>query len=150
MVRVLANVPGDVGGHDNELTEEHLEIAKAVLQHKFVVGLLERKGESFHRFEQFFDWKFDEPQETQCKDKLLHWSWTSQHSHPQVEEGSTVWDLLYKKNELDVRLYEFGKQLFVQQAVLFSPAVATQNQWRGMNTGSGSILLSENDGGEHL
>mmetsp|Transcript_4351 Transcript_4351/g.4808 ORF Transcript_4351/g.4808 Transcript_4351/m.4808 type:complete len:420 (+) Transcript_4351:8-1267(+) len=113
MVRLLANEL------ENDLTKEHLELAKEVLQRKCLVGLLEEKEESFRRFEKYFGWESKTKEEEECRERLLNWGWSNKHSHPSVEEGSVVWDLLYKKNELDMELYDYAKDIFLEQVSLF-------------------------------
>jgi len=117
MVRLLSN-----NKHDEELTETDLHQAKLVLQEKMLIGLLSEKEESFSRFEQYFHWKnslnSDEEELQICKEKLMTWGWSNKHAHPLIEEGSPAWELLLKKNELDMQLYEYAKFLFTQQGEL--------------------------------
>ena len=101
------------------VNERHLQMAKEVLKQKCLVGLLEEKSESFHRFSQYFGWQPKTQHQTDCRDRLLNWGWSNKHAHPQVEEGSAVWELLYKKNSLDMELYDFAKELFREQAAMF-------------------------------
>mmetsp|Transcript_24294 Transcript_24294/g.36007 ORF Transcript_24294/g.36007 Transcript_24294/m.36007 type:complete len:421 (+) Transcript_24294:133-1395(+) len=117
MVRFLSNEM------DGDLNQDHLDIAKKVLQEKCLIGLLDKKEESFHRFEKYFGWKPRDGEQADCRDRWLNWNWGNKHSHPLVEQGSVVWDLLYKKNELDMRLYDFALDLFSQQASLFPDSV---------------------------
>lgn len=117
MVRFLSNEM------EGDLNDSHLDIAKKVLQEKCLVGLLEQKTESFRRFEEYFKWEAKDQEEVDCRERWLNWNWSNKHSHPLVEEGSVVWDLLYRKNELDMELYEFAKSLFAQQALMFSEQV---------------------------
>lgn len=104
---------------ERDLNAKHLAIAKEVLRQKCLVGLLEHKGESFRRFEKYFGWAPKDKDQMECRERLLHWGWSNKHSHPDVEEGSTVWDLLYKKNSFDMELYEYAKNLFAEQSLLF-------------------------------
>jgi hypothetical protein len=113
MVRFLSNEL------ERDLNDKHLAIAKKVLSQKCLVGLLDRKEESFRRFEQYFGWSAKNQKAIDCRDRLLHWGWSNKHSHPQVEEGSVVWDLLYKKNSFDMELYNFAVRLFGEQKRLF-------------------------------
>jgi hypothetical protein len=113
MVRFLSNEM------DGDLSNKHLAVAKEVLQRKCLVGLLDEKDESFRRFDQYFGWTTEDKVQLECRDKLLHWGWSNKFSHPNVEKGSVVWDLLYKKNELDMQLYEYARELFVEQAGIF-------------------------------
>ena len=115
---------------DGDLTDEHLAIAKEVLSQKCLVGLLHRKEESFHRFEQYFGWVSKSKIQTDCRNRLLQWGWSNKHSHPEVEVGSVVWDLLSKENSYDMKLYHFARTLFADQARLFESegGLAEQNE----------------------
>jgi hypothetical protein len=127
---------------ERDLNDKHLAIAKKVLAKKCVVGLLEHKEESFHRFEKYFRWGPKDQKEIECRDRLLHWGWSNKHSHPQVEEGSVVWDLLYKKNSYDMQLYHFAQGLFTEQGKLF-PLENAGAQLQG--DGGVAITINEND-----
>lgn len=104
------------------VNERHLQMAKEVLKQKCLVGLLEEKAESFFRFSQYFSWQPKTQHQTDCRDRLLNWGWSNKHAHPEVEEGSAVWELLYKKNSLDMELYDYAKELFREQAAMFHTA----------------------------
>ena len=52
-------------------------------------------------------------------EKLLYWDWPGKNRHDNLQEGSEAWQRLYDQNRFDIRLYEYAKQLFVAQAVLF-------------------------------
>ena len=137
MVRFLSNEL------ERDLTERHLEVAKEVLRKKCLIGLLTEKGDTFMRLERYFGWMFDGPEAKSCQERLLHWGWSNKHSHPMVEEGSPAWELLYKKNDLDMHLYEFAKELFKKQAVLFQPGGAHGPESAMFMTQGGSHLTLE-------
>eukprot|EP00984_Skeletonema_dohrnii_P037054 scaffold38693_cov150-Skeletonema_dohrnii-CCMP3373.AAC.2 len=102
-----------------DLTPRHLEIAKAVLRQKCLVGLMEEKSESWLRFQKFFGWQFYTQEMRECRDELLNWKWSGKHRHDLVPEDSPAWELLYKQNILDMELYDYARQLFVEQRSLF-------------------------------
>lgn len=102
-----------------ELTEWHLQRAKEVLKRKCLVGLLEEKGESFRRFKSYFGWKFNQEHGRDCQDRFLYWGFRKKNDYPHVQEGSEAWELLYQQNKLDMELYEYAKQLFLEQGKLF-------------------------------
>lgn len=113
MTRFLSNeLVGD-------LTPRHLEIAKIVLREKCLVGLLEEKSESWLRFQKFFGWEFYTKEMSDCKDELLNWNWSGKHLHDLIQEGSPAWNFVYKHNLLDMELYHYARQLFVEQRSLF-------------------------------
>jgi hypothetical protein len=113
MVRLLSNEL------ENDLTLHHLELAKEVLRKKCIIGLLEDKSESWDRFERFFRWKFPTQRQRECQERILHWGWSNKHSHPTLEEGSLAWNLLLKRNDLDMELYEYALLLYQEQTALF-------------------------------
>lgn len=117
MVRFLSNEL------EHDVTEDHLRIAKDVLRRKFLVGLLNQREESFQRFEQYFGWAPKNKDQRDCRDRLIQWGWSNKHSHPQVEEGSVAWDLLYMKNSFDMKLYHYAMVLFNEQATLFESQI---------------------------
>jgi len=104
---------------DGDLNSRHLEIAKAVLRRKCLVGLLEEKSESWLRFQKFFGWQFYTKEMSDCQDELLNWKWSSKHRHDLIQEGSPTWDLLYEHNLLDMELYNYAREVFVEQRSLF-------------------------------
>jgi len=100
---------------DEEVTAEHLQYAKLLLRTKALVGLWTDKVESLTRFETYFGWKLIGPDAYNCQDKLLTYAWSNKNVHPVVDEGSPAWELLMKKNELDMELYDYAKALFLEQ-----------------------------------
>jgi len=114
MVRFLSNEI------ERDLMPRHLEVAKEVLRKKCLVGLLEKKGETFQRFQKYFGWEFPNKVSKECQERQLHWGWSNKHAHPIIEEGSPTWNLLLKKNQLDMELYYYAKQLFKEQVALFN------------------------------
>ena len=121
MTRLLSNEL------ENDLTLQHLEIAKEVLRKKCIIGMLEDKSESWDRLERFFGWKFPTVQQRACQERILHWGWSNSHSHPVLEEGSLAYNLLLKRNEFDMELYKYAKQLYYEQAELFSEGGSLDN-----------------------
>ena len=111
MTRFLTN---ELSG---ELSEDNLTVAKEVLRQKCLVGLLEEKGESFERMLNYFGWQPKNDDELECLEKKLEYAWPMKHKHPKVESGTRA--LIEEANQLDLRLYEYAKDLFTQQAELF-------------------------------
>ena len=98
-----------------ELTEDDLTLAKEVLRQKCLMGLLEEKGETFERIQKYFGWRPKSDEERECLEKKLEVNWPMKHKHAEIEEGSKAWRLIVKANSLDLRLYEYSKELFAQQ-----------------------------------
>jgi len=113
MTRFLSNqIEGD-------LTQEHLLIAKETLRRKCLIGFLEVKGESMMRFEKYFNWKSNGSRSRECVERILDWGWSNKNSHPPIDVSSEAYKLLQMKNEFDLELYEYAKQLFSEQESLF-------------------------------
>ena len=100
-----------------ELSIDDEALAKEILRTKTLVGLLERKHESLRRFRLFFGW--DVVNEN-CDEKLLNWGWSGNSNYSPIQEGNEVWSLLMDQNTFDMRLYEYAKMLFEDQASLFN------------------------------
>eukprot|EP00542_Grammatophora_oceanica_P015237 CAMPEP_0194044360 /NCGR_PEP_ID=MMETSP0009_2-20130614/15839_1 /TAXON_ID=210454 /ORGANISM="Grammatophora oceanica, Strain CCMP 410" /LENGTH=643 /DNA_ID=CAMNT_0038688859 /DNA_START=103 /DNA_END=2031 /DNA_ORIENTATION=+ len=118
MVRVLSGkMTGDVG--DDELT-----IAKKALKDHVVIGLLDQKEESMKRFEFYYSWRYTEnpPKQTACRSRIIMGDHrTNESAKAKIKEGSQAWSLLMWQNKLDMKLYKYGKALYLQQgAELFS------------------------------
>lgn len=114
MVRFLT------GKRSGTLSWYDLETAKEVLGRKCLVGLADRAEESIRRYEQFFRWDQNVPNKAQ-KEKCLETTLTKhdkRQNHP-TYEGSAAWEVLRKKNEYDVLLYEYATNLYQQQYVLY-------------------------------
>ena len=98
------------------LTEQDLEMAQETLRAKCTVGLLDDLEESVRRFDTFFG--LSSPND-QCKAGYIK-KGSNRHSHPNSPEpGSTVYQELARKNHMDIRLHQFVKELFVEQAAAF-------------------------------
>ena len=98
--------------------EQHLDLAKEVLESKCLVGLMEEFTPSIKRFNQYFGWMNMEfggsvpmKDRATCVSRVIGHP-DNKHPHPEVEEGGDVWNLLMQKNELDVALYEHAVHLF--------------------------------------
>ena len=93
-------------------------LAKEVLKRKFLVGLLDNKRGSFARFDHYFKWK-ESPKyasEFGCRKQLMDEKYVPKHP---VRKGSETWNLLMEQNRFDIHLYDYAKELFVQQSFIF-------------------------------
>jgi hypothetical protein len=100
------------------LDDRHLVTAKEVLASKCLVGLTQEFTLSFYRFDAYFGWsdtEFGGPMPLQdrgaCESRIMDNPKNAQ-SHPNFDEGDEVWELLMKKNQLDMNLYEYAIHLF--------------------------------------
>ena len=108
LVRFLTNKrAGALSWHD-------LESAKEVFGRKCLVGLVEKAEESIRRYERFFNWSDNT---SNCVgDRLANSDKRNQHNS---YEGTSAWEVLRKKNEYDVLLYEYAKNLYTQQSTMY-------------------------------
>jgi hypothetical protein len=117
VIRQLAHVPSEVS-----VTEQHLELAKAIVSQKILVGLLDRVEESLVRFEQYFGWQYtlNPTRQETCRNTLLvtgvNTNTDPRNKMPAV--ASNAYQMLRRKNELDILLYEYVEHLFDHQAGL--------------------------------
>mmetsp|Transcript_5640 Transcript_5640/g.8688 ORF Transcript_5640/g.8688 Transcript_5640/m.8688 type:complete len:407 (+) Transcript_5640:166-1386(+) len=97
-------------------TKNDLDIAKELLRRKAHIGLLERKGESVARFVSHFP--AVSPGFRECEERLLQWAWPNKNRHTGLEENTESYELLATRNEHDMELYNYAKQLFALQKPL--------------------------------
>ena len=111
------------GKINGELTIQDEAVAREVLRTKLMVGLLEKKQESFHRFVHFLGWNHVMESQGEygerCVERLLGWGWEGKVNHPRVREGSSEWKALWDQNTFDVRLYEYAQDLYGLQGSMF-------------------------------
>jgi len=109
MVRSLTNkmtgslAPGDI------------EVAKEVLRRKCLVGLMDIMEESIVRFHAFFG--FGNENALNCaKEQFARKGYlANSNKYDTLDENSDTYTELVRKNELDIRLYEYARQLFSEQ-----------------------------------
>lgn len=109
MVRSLTNT---VSG---PLTDEHLNIAKAIIRTKFLIGLLDEKTESLRRIESYFGWKLPSRVSQTCKNNMFYFEPQSKNLHEQLDPSSREYEALALRNQYDVDLYEYAVLLFEEQ-----------------------------------
>mmetsp|Transcript_17997 Transcript_17997/g.51543 ORF Transcript_17997/g.51543 Transcript_17997/m.51543 type:complete len:207 (-) Transcript_17997:54-674(-) len=124
VVRQLVNKPD----WNMELYKEDLQLAKDILQEKFVIGLITEMEESKDRFDKYFGFGFEEEDADDCVAQVLglpsakndeETQTTNSHPHPKVLPDTPEWEALLKINRLDLELYDYAVALFEVQAVLF-------------------------------
>lgn len=117
-----------IAKHRDALTPADVELAKKILQRKFLVGLSAQMSDSFDRFRQYFGWEAVDHyrkgilvRAQGCKNQYLAESHVKQNkiAHPPVLAGSEAWGHLHQANWADVALFEYAQALFREQAALF-------------------------------
>ena len=119
MVRSLSNKM------EGPLSADDLEQATRTLRTKCLVGLLDEMETSLARFRHFFLWDGPHgnygPMAERCQEQLLGQGGSNKHEHPiLVDRNSRDYDNLARKNVLDLILYEYARELFVEQGSLLS------------------------------
>jgi len=116
MIKFLINDPQKA-----KLDRSDVQLAKEILRRKFLVGLLEEKGETIARFEKYFGFTNTGEENNDCHGKNLDWNWPLKHRHEKVDENTPLWDSIMEENNYDMELYRYVKDvLFNEQAKLFS------------------------------
>ena len=102
MVRMLTNAK--LGG----LNDGHLELARSILERKFVVGMSEHMDETFRHFEMYYGWK---EKKVGCVQFHLHSAPSNKNKYPDLEQGGEVWMVIANKNKFDMSLYYYALEL---------------------------------------
>eukprot|EP00521_Asterionellopsis_glacialis_P007786 CAMPEP_0195285114 /NCGR_PEP_ID=MMETSP0707-20130614/3060_1 /TAXON_ID=33640 /ORGANISM="Asterionellopsis glacialis, Strain CCMP134" /LENGTH=514 /DNA_ID=CAMNT_0040344557 /DNA_START=160 /DNA_END=1704 /DNA_ORIENTATION=+ len=116
---------------DPDLTKDDLEFCKELLRRKFLVLLTDEMSSSIQRLLHYMDWadipknKFDETK--QCLKESIHKeTGLNQAKHPTPEKGSAEYEALRRINHLDLELYEYAQELFVEQWSVLYKGEGTQ------------------------
>lgn len=105
-----------------EVDESHMEIAKAILRRKFIVGIFEWFDVGVVRFEKYFGWwdkmnVLTDLEVNNCHYKMID---KGDHvgSHPRHPETEEVYNVIHTRNWADMELYFYAKTLFAEQSKL--------------------------------
>mmetsp|Transcript_7877 Transcript_7877/g.16802 ORF Transcript_7877/g.16802 Transcript_7877/m.16802 type:complete len:455 (+) Transcript_7877:107-1471(+) len=91
-------------------------VAKETLKQKCLVGLIDDMEGTIRRFHDYFGFGSDDSLDCALQNFSRKQSGSSNsHNHPQLDPTSETWALLSKKNQLDLELFTYAKQLFVEQ-----------------------------------
>ena len=131
MTRTLVNKlnPND------QLTLDDLKAAKEILRQKCIVGLLEKKAESWERFKYAYRMFWDKgsgnkagraPIPLNCESELWSYNWPNKN-HYNIYSHSTQLGsvhaetiaVLTDSNQYDLNLYEYARYLFKDQSKFF-------------------------------
>jgi len=108
------------GKHITGDNEKDLELSKAILRQKVLIGLTSQMEESFERFDKYFDFDDGSGVAKMCSSALLSkGNGKNIHIHPKIVPGGEDWKILASINEWDIKLYEYAVHLFEEQADMF-------------------------------
>jgi Sulfotransferase family len=100
------------------LTDDHLQIAKEIIRTKFLIGLMEQKTESLRRIQSYFDWKLPSRISQTCKNNMFYFEPQSKNVHDFLDPNSNEYEIVAKRNQFDMDLYEYAVYLFEEQSDL--------------------------------
>mmetsp|Transcript_21396 Transcript_21396/g.32976 ORF Transcript_21396/g.32976 Transcript_21396/m.32976 type:complete len:525 (+) Transcript_21396:357-1931(+) len=132
-----------------DLTLDHLEMAKRILREHCLVGFLDQMEESMDRFESYYfpntqitNNESEPSPQKECRDRFIHWGWNNRQSYPEIKEHTTAYELLYRKNEYDILLYEYAQnELWYDQGMLVQQKMKEQHE---QSTSSNSATIPKN------
>mmetsp|Transcript_27667 Transcript_27667/g.33647 ORF Transcript_27667/g.33647 Transcript_27667/m.33647 type:complete len:473 (+) Transcript_27667:268-1686(+) len=105
-----------------EVTGQHLDLAKNVLKTKCLIGLYDQMWATLKRFEIYFGWEYvaNPQKQFDCRKRMLQANVDStKFEFENLKEGTYEWTVLLWQNKFDLELYEYAKQLFTEQSVMF-------------------------------
>lgn len=104
----------------SDITLDDLNLAKKILQQKFIILLAEDMFGSWTKLESYLGWPLSTQEQRQCEDSILRLDWTHRASNEQeyrpVGDSEVAYSQLVERNSWDVALYEHALSLFQQQA----------------------------------
>jgi len=108
-----------------KLEEEHMKLAKSVLESKCLVGLVDHFVESMERFHSYFGLVDNDTTSThdgnkqlrgmECVEKFNSGERANANNHAVIMPGDREWDLLAEKNRYDIELFQFANELWDRQ-----------------------------------
>jgi hypothetical protein len=119
MVRSLSNLLQ--GGN---IAADELDKAKTILQEKCLVGLTDSYKSTVHRVVDYFGWDISILRKSKdaldCQESLIAngLNGAVDQNKKQIEEGSEEWNMIMKRNELDMELFNFAEYLYREQQSL--------------------------------
>ena len=120
LTRQLTNtVPGE------ELTEEHFDLAKLILNTKIFVGIQDEMDETMRLLVAHFGW---EEVDRGCVDMLSHEKFNSM-SHPGINGGrlGLIWRIASEVEKWDIRLYNEALEQFERQRERYPVSLPTSS-----------------------
>ncbi|KAL3798630.1 hypothetical protein ACHAW5_001274 [Stephanodiscus triporus] len=98
---------------------EDVEIAMEILRRKCLVGLMEDMEGSVARFHSYFRFRTPYVDALGCSTRNFATKGGNEgqnrHAHPTLDPNSETYGILEQKNQLDVRLYNYAKELYAEQ-----------------------------------
>eukprot|EP00584_Thalassiosira_punctigera_P027038 CAMPEP_0172577640 /NCGR_PEP_ID=MMETSP1067-20121228/138333_1 /TAXON_ID=265564 ORGANISM="Thalassiosira punctigera, Strain Tpunct2005C2" /NCGR_SAMPLE_ID=MMETSP1067 /ASSEMBLY_ACC=CAM_ASM_000444 /LENGTH=957 /DNA_ID=CAMNT_0013370329 /DNA_START=1 /DNA_END=2874 /DNA_ORIENTATION=+ len=132
MIRMITNTM------EGKITRKHYDVAAEVFGSKCLVGLLDKYSESMEHFAKFFRWEEiksintrhphaasdakerekDLEGKRKCFRSMVK-KGVNRHQYAPVRKDSSVWKDLREKNFFDIKLYEYAKEMYLKQQVVY-------------------------------
>eukprot|EP00560_Eucampia_antarctica_P006241 CAMPEP_0197828468 /NCGR_PEP_ID=MMETSP1437-20131217/5020_1 /TAXON_ID=49252 ORGANISM="Eucampia antarctica, Strain CCMP1452" /NCGR_SAMPLE_ID=MMETSP1437 /ASSEMBLY_ACC=CAM_ASM_001096 /LENGTH=356 /DNA_ID=CAMNT_0043429677 /DNA_START=212 /DNA_END=1282 /DNA_ORIENTATION=+ len=103
---------------DPVLTSSDLDFAKRVLRRKFIILLTEEMKTSVKRLIQYMKWDLTDQQKLCVQENVERVRSHNQNVHPKISETSDEYKALRKRNQFDIDLYYYARELFYKQGSL--------------------------------
>jgi hypothetical protein len=118
-----------VNQHKGELTEEHLVVAKIILNQKFVIGISQYPKETLKRLVMYYGWNEVNANGLECMNHFLNQENDEDVMFEgKIDRGSERWKLLSTVNKYDMDLYYYALQVFAKQgSTLFGRPYVDKN-----------------------
>jgi hypothetical protein len=108
LTRTLVNKP------DGKLSTKDINLAKAILRRKAIIGLYSDLANSISHFTDVFGW--DAPPSIDCANDLISRAYArEQEGFPELDTDEPAFEVIQNKNKFDLELYNFAVQLRYQQ-----------------------------------
>jgi hypothetical protein len=99
-----------------EITQDDMDLAKSILQQKFMILLAEDKFGSWTKLQSWMGWTSSQEQR-RCEDATMDNDWPpTSDDAPALGSDETAYAKLTERNNWDMQLYEFAVKLFNHQS----------------------------------
>lgn len=102
-----------------EITSNDFELAKNILEQKFMILLIDDKFGSWAKLDAYMGWSDLTQERRMCEDSILKLDWPQcSKEHPPLGADEEAYSALTERNSWDVALYEHAVHLFQLQTNL--------------------------------
>lgn len=101
------------------LEDHHLELAKKILKQKCLVGFVDSFQESVERIMTYFHMDLTDVA-VDCVKGFDGKHRLNKNAHKSIAPGSKEWELVAELNSFDIELFQFAKDLWIEQGHLLN------------------------------
>lgn len=119
-----------------EVTRNHLMLAMDILRQKCLIGMLDDYEESLKRYEAYFGWVAQEPNERMYQETCIRQSMADNKKYQDPSETEQEnerlkerdgYKILMERNALDLELFEYAAMLYREQGIFFTQTHLRKN-----------------------